>query len=87
MEVETYCKKADSEIEDLIPPTLLIDWFDRLFRSEDGLEDEYIDISKPIVPQLENQLDLKNRIGWKVELSKKVKPKFNGQVDEELVTS
>ena len=46
-----------------------------------------IDATKPIVPQLkkfaeENQLDLGKNIGWKVELSKRVKQKFAGELDE-----
>ncbi len=92
LEVDTYCGKSGAEIEDLIPPSLLIDSFDRVFRSEDGLEEDSIDISKPVIPQFEkfsedNQLDLKNRIGWKVELSKKVKQKFSGNVDDQLEKS
>ncbi len=92
LEVDTYCGKSGAEIEDLIPSSLLINSFDRIFRSEDGLEEDSIDISKPVIPQFEkfsedNHLDLKNRIGWKVELSKKVKQKFSGNVDDQLEKS
>ena len=89
LEVETYCNKKDSEIEDLFPVEVIVDCFDRLFKTEDGLTEEYINSELPIVPQLaqfaeENQIDLRKQIGWKVELSKRVKQKFAGDVGEQL---
>lgn len=79
IETDTFTGKTGSEIEDLIPADLIVDSFDRLFRSEDGLEVDDIDANEPLVPQLEsfaeaNQIILE--LGWKVELSKKVKQKF-----------
>lgn len=87
IETDTFTGKTGSEIEDLIPLDLIVDSFDRLFRSEDGLEVDYIEANQPIVPQLEkfaedNQITLE--LGWKVELSKKVKQRFKSDVADEL---
>ena len=92
LETDTYCGISGSEIEDLIPMGLLVDCFDRLFRTEDGLDESAIDAANPIVPQLEqfteeNQLDLENQLGWKVELSKRVKQKFSGELSDEVEKS
>lgn len=89
IETDTFTGKTGSEIEDLIPSDLIIDSFDRLFRSEDGIDVNDINVNDPIVPQLEkfseeNQISLEH--GWKVELSKKVKQKFKFEVDDELET-
>lgn len=89
IETDTFAGKTGSEIEDLIPLDLLVDCFDRVFRTEDGLNEENIDASKPVVPQLEkfsedNQLGLKDQLGWKVVLSKRIKQKFKGDVKEVL---
>lgn len=89
LETDTYNGKCGSEIEDLIPVGLLVDCFDRLFRTEDGLDESAIDASQPIVPQLEkfadeNQLDLGSQLGWKVELSKRVKQKFSGELADDI---
>lgn len=83
IEIDTFTGKTGSEIEDLIPVDLIVDSFDRLFRSEDGLEVDAIDADAPIVPQFEkfaedNQISLE--LGWKVELSKKVKQKFKSDI-------
>lgn len=87
LETDAYDGKSGSEIEDLIPVDLLVDCFDRLFTTEDGLDESVIDASKPIIPQLkqfakENQLDLE--LGWKVELSKRVKQKFSGELADDI---
>lgn len=92
LETDTYSGISGSEIEDLIPIGLLVDCFDRLFRTEDGLDESAIDAANPIVPQLEqfaeeNQLDLENQLGWKVELSKRVKQKFSGELSDEVEKS
>ncbi|MBT5303674.1 MAG: AAA family ATPase [Candidatus Scalindua sp.] len=89
IETDTFTDKTGSEIEDLIPLDLLVDCFDRVFRTEDGLSKNDIDGSKPIIPQLENfseenRLGLKDRLGWKVELSKKVKQKFKSEVTGDM---
>ena len=87
IETDTFTGKTGSEIEDLIPANLIVDSFDRLFRSEDGLEVDDIDTDSPIIPQLErfaqdNQIALER--GWKVELSKKIKQKFKFEVADDL---
>ncbi len=89
IETDTFADKTGSEIEDLIPLDLLIDCFDRIFRTEDCLSEEDIDANQPVVPQLEkfsedNQLGLKDQLGWKVELSKRVKQKFKGDPPKEV---
>ena len=89
LEADTYAGKKGSEIEDLIPLGILVDSFDRIFRTEDGLEPESLDVEKAIVPQLEmfaDQHDLDLDLGWKVELSKRVKQRFKGDVDDDLVS-
>ena len=68
----------------MIPVNLIVDSFDRLFRSENGIEIDDIDLNAPIVPQLEkfaqeNQIPL--NVGWKVELSKKVKQRFDPETN------
>lgn len=87
IETDTFTDKTGSEIEDLIPVDLIVDSFDRLFRSEDGLMVDDINVNTPIVPQLkkfaeDNQIALE--LGWKVELSKKVKQKFKSDVTDDL---
>jgi len=87
IETDTFTGKTGSEIEDLIPIDLIVDSFDRLFKSEDGLKVDAIDSNAPIIPQLEkfaehNQISL--ALGWKVELSKRVKQKFKSDVADDL---
>jgi predicted ATPase len=92
LEADIFTGKKGSEIEDLIPLDLIVDNFDRLFRTDEGIELADLDGSKPVIPQLEafasnNQIDLKNFIGWKVELSKRIKQKFKGDISDELEQS
>lgn len=87
IETDTFTDRTGSEIEDLMPTDLLIDSFDRLFRGDREIEDAGIKTSAPIVPQLkkfakENEIDLE--VGWKVELGKRIKQRFKGEVDEKL---
>jgi len=87
LEIDTFTKKTGSEIEDLIPIDILVDSFDRLYRSEDGLSEEDVDPKAPIVPQLESFAQnnhIKLELGWKVELSKKVKQKFKGKLENDI---
>lgn len=72
--IENYVKIQNSEIEDLLPISLLIKGIDHIFNQiEDvSFEDEY-DASLPLVPQIEkfavdNNVELNT--GWKVELAK-----------------
>lgn len=87
LETDSYAGKQGSEIEDFIPAALIVDSFDRLFRPEAEITVSNFDLAKPIVPQLEafardNQITLE--LGWKVEISKKVKQKFSGDISDEL---
>lgn len=88
IETDMFTEKSGSEIEDLMPAELVVDSFDRVFRSEDGLELENINQDAPIIPQLEhfaknNKIDLE--LGWKVDLSRKVKQRFKAdKVSESL---
>lgn len=87
LETDTFVGKQGSEIEDFIPADLIVDSFDRLFRPEDSISASDFDLNKPIVPQLETFAKDKQIIlesGWKVEISKKVKQKFSGDVPDEL---
>lgn len=67
----------DCEIEDLIPPTLMRKYLERIFRDveDEEIMDE-IDESKPVVPQIEAFAKKHHVIlesGWKVELAVQVK--------------
>ncbi len=78
-----------AEIEDLIPTEHLGDCFDRLYRTEDGLDIKSLREDEPIIPQLEafaKQQQLELPVGWKVELSKRVKQRFDGKVDAAIET-
>lgn len=78
VELSTVTGIDNSEVEDLVPPKVLADCFNRLFRSDEDLQ-ESLDESKAIVPQIEsfarlNRIDL--QLGWKVDLAKAVKRKI-----------
>ena len=47
IETDTFTGKTGSEIEDLIPVELIVNSFDRLFRSEDGIEVKDINENAP----------------------------------------
>lgn len=88
LETDTYIGKHGSEIEDYIPANLIVDSFDRIFRPEDSISENDFDLNQPILPQLEEfakdqQITLE--LGWKVEISKKVKQKFTDDISEELL--
>jgi hypothetical protein len=86
LEIDTFSGKQGSEIEDLIPADLIIDSFDRIFRPEDISIDDF-DLSKPILPQLEDFASgkqIKLELGWKVEVAKKVKQRFTAEVEDAL---
>ncbi|MCB1650702.1 MAG: AAA family ATPase [Alphaproteobacteria bacterium] len=87
LEIDTYSGKTGSEIEDIIPFDMLVDAFDRLYRTEDGIDADNLDQKAPIIPQLkafaeEHGIELDE--GWKVQLSKRIKQKFKGEVSDEL---
>jgi predicted ATPase len=76
VEVEDFTKLQNSEIEDLIPITLMERYLERLFHDvEEDFKDVY-DKTKPIVSQIEDfskQNNVELEKGWKVGLSKHVK--------------
>lgn len=87
LEMDTFTGKTGSEVEDLLPLEILVDSFDRIFKTEDGIEISALNEKEPIVPQLKkfaDQNSIELDMGWKVELSKRVKLKFKGDVPEEL---
>jgi hypothetical protein len=77
LELETFTKLPDSEIEDLIPTDIMVQAVDRWQRtSERPFADSHKE-GQPIIPQIEkwaanNGITLAAP-GWKVELAKRVK--------------
>lgn len=80
MDLSNFTDTPSAEIEDLIPVDLLVWAFNRQYRLEEELESENINGGQAIIPQLKELLEknsLLPDIGWKVELSKRVKQKFS----------
>ena len=80
LEMDTYTSKKGSELEDLMPSNLITKYFNSIFRPDDDISVDNIDIKKPIIPQLkdflkENEIEYKE--GWKVEISKNIKKNFS----------
>lgn len=80
LEVETFTKMPDSEVEDLLPAELIVHELDRWQR---GADVPFVDEWKagaPIVPQIEVWADkhkvMLQKPGWKVELARRVKKKL-----------
>ena len=83
LEVKDYLNIENGEVEDLIPYKLQERGINRLFNS---LEDEYFeeehDVSRAIVPQIEEFAKRNNVIlekGWKVEIAKSAKLILKGK--------
>ena len=74
LEVGSFCKINNSEVEDLVPFTLLERGINRLFMTvEDSYFVDVYDSQKPIIPQIESFATQHNVIlpkGWKVDISK-----------------
>lgn len=77
LSIGNYVKIENSEIEDILPLSLLLKGINRIFNKVEDIsfEDEY-NASLPLVPQIEkfaadNNASLKS--GWKVELAKTCK--------------
>jgi energy-coupling factor transporter ATP-binding protein EcfA2 len=80
LEVQTFTSMPDSEIEDLLPPDLIVREFDRWQRGADTPFGDEVKAGIPIVPQIETWA-AKHKVvlqkpGWKVELAKRVKKKL-----------
>ena len=91
IEISQVAGFDNSEIEDLIPPKILIKLFDKLVKHEEDFEDVYED-KKPIVDQMNKFLidrdlaDEEKFKGWKVEISKKFKTNFKiGEMPKEYI--
>jgi AAA ATPase domain len=80
LELESFTTMSGSEIEDLIPPGLLVRELDKWQRSSDVPFADELKSGTPIVPQIEawatrHKVELA-KPGWKVELAKKVKQRL-----------
>ena len=80
LEVESFCAIKDSEIEDLIPPEILVRELDRWQRGADIPFADEMKVGMAIVPQIEAWASRHNvtleKPGWKVELAKRVKQRL-----------
>ncbi|GAB5512247.1 MAG: hypothetical protein Rhims3KO_36480 [Hyphomicrobiales bacterium] len=93
LSTDDFAPMAQSEVEDLMPPKLMIQVLDRLERrAEVDFEDTYKE-GKPLVPQVkawakENGFELET--DWKVKLSVGVKEKLlkdpDRHVSDEIVS-
>ena len=94
IQVKDITSIDNSEVEDIIPYTLLSRGVDRLFLTvEDETFEDIYDSSLPILPQIEGfakKHSTELQKGWKVELAKSAKQllknKKNGDIDEETKT-
>lgn len=72
VEVGDYLTGADFEIEDLIPPKIIIATIDKMLRGNEYFDDIYIE-NMPIVNQIQEWAKRNNiplELGWKVDLSR-----------------
>ena len=80
LEIETFTGMPGSEVEDLVPPDLLIREFDRWQRSADVPFGDEWKAGTSIVGQIEAWAERHNialpKPGWKVELAKRIKRKL-----------
>ena len=89
LEVGEFIDLTNSEVEDLMPFSIMEKQIDRLFRAVEDAEfaDSY-DSNKPIVPQIEkfaqdHAIDLEH--GWKVVLAKAIKRQMEKKIDVEKI--
>ncbi len=88
LEMESFTGIAGSEVEDLIPPELIVRELDRWLRNSDVQFADEIQSGLPIVPQIEawasrHKQELP-KPGWKVELAKRVKQRMLSDGPETL---
>lgn len=81
IEIENITKMANSEIEDIIPFSILEKAIDKMFSQvEDEVFSDSYDEEKPIVPQIEEFADRNNVVletgTWKVNLAKYAKSRL-----------
>lgn len=89
LEVGAYTELINSEVEDLIPFSIIGKQVDRLFREVEDAEfaDDY-DNTIPIVPQIEKFANKHNVVfehGWKVVLAKSIKRQMEKKIEVEKV--
>jgi energy-coupling factor transporter ATP-binding protein EcfA2 len=71
--IEEFTSMADSEVEDLMPGSVLARVASRFYRTQSEDFDHVYETSKPIVPQIEafaSKYGLSLEPGWKVDLAK-----------------
>lgn len=76
MSIATFTGIERSEIEDLIPATILAKIVDRWQREPEEPFSDVAEDGKPIIPQIEKWAKRNGVVlstGWKVDLSKRVK--------------
>lgn len=88
LEMESFTGIAGSEVEDLMPPELIVRELDRWLRNSDVQFAHEIQSGLPIVPQIEawasrHKQELP-KPGWKVELAKRVKQRMLADGPEAL---
>lgn len=88
LDIKDYTEIEKSEVEDLIPFSLLKKSVDRLFNSLDEVDfDDSYNKETPVVPQIEafaeaNEIELKK--GWKVEMSMTAKAQLKSKKPEAI---
>lgn len=80
LDISHYTGMENSEVEDLVPYSILERGITRLFRlvEDEDFADSY-DSTKPIIPQIEQfakKYDIKLPNGWKVDLAKAAKQRL-----------
>lgn len=91
IEVKSFTQIDNSEVEDIIPYSLLKKYILRLFNTIEDEDFEY-DESLPIIPQIEsfaNNQHITLDKGWKVDMAKSAKNvlrnKFQGNIDDKYI--
>lgn len=87
LEIGLYTELAYSEVEDLIPFSIMEKQIDRFFRDVEDADfaDDY-DNAAPIIPQIEkfaNEHNVDLEHGWKVVLAKNIKRQMERKIDVE----
>lgn len=90
IEIQTIVEMENSEVEDIIPFSLLEKGIDHIFNSVEEVFSDIYDDNKPIVGQIENfaanngvELDK----GWKVELAKYAKKAMERAKEDKIESS
>ena len=76
LQVGEYIEIEGAEVEDLIPPEIIIKAVGRMIREPEAAFEDHYESGRPIIPQIEawaNDSGTTLEKGWKVELAKRVK--------------